>query len=91
MSVANPFGTSAAETSDVTSPAYNAMVISPSNTVNFTFVARAIYVGTSGDITLLTANDQVVLFANAPVGILPVLCKRVNSTGTDASDLVALW
>jgi len=74
-----------------TVPALDGAAVTPSNTVGFGFVARAIYVGTTGDITLVTPNDVVLTFVGVPGGvILPVMCTRVNSTGTSASNMVAL-
>lgn len=73
------------------SPALHALAVTPSDTAYFNQVARAIYVGVAGDITLVTPNGEAVLFSNAPVGILPVMCIRVNSTGTTATNMVSLW
>jgi len=58
--------------------------------------AKALYVGTAGDITLVTAGDlsvagTPVLFKAVPVGTLPVQVRRVLATGTTATDLVALY
>lgn len=68
----------------------------PSDSVDVAFtngnkIARAMYVGTSGDITLVNGEGNTVLFSNVPVGILDVGFTRVNATGTTASDIVALW
>lgn len=91
--MANPWGTDAQTQYGlpVSSPAFHAAAITPSNSVNFDTVARAIYVGTTGNIVIVTPNDEVVTFTAVPVGILPVMAKRVNSTSTTASNLVALW
>jgi hypothetical protein len=52
----------------------------------------ALYSGSGGNITVLTTNNQVVLFAGVPAGtILPVKVFRVNATGTTPTDIVALW
>ena len=54
-------------------------------------VSRGIYVGTAGDLALVTAKGTTVTFSNVPVGILPVQAKQINNTGTTASDIVALF
>ncbi len=54
-------------------------------------VCRALYVGTTGDVKVTTADDTDVTFTAVPVGILPVQAKRVFSTGTTASNIVALY
>ncbi len=77
---------------DGSAPASHAVVVTPSDTVDLTDVARALYVGTTGNITVVMASGEVVLFSNVPVGILPIMVTRVNDTGTDAlTDLIALY
>jgi hypothetical protein len=52
----------------------------------------AIYVGTAGDVAVVSQSDVVTIFDGVPAGaVLPVAAKRVNSTGTAASDIVALY
>lgn len=55
-------------------------------------VASVIYVGTSGDVRVLTAGGQDVTFVGIIGGsFLPVQVLKVFQTGTGASDFVALW
>jgi len=51
---------------------------------------NAIYVGVTGDVTAVIGG-AAVLFKAAPVGILPISATRVNSTGTTATNMVALY
>ena len=53
---------------------------------------QAIYVGTGGDIALrLIGDSTVVTYTNVPSGSwLPVLCDKVMSTNTTASDIVRM-
>lgn len=75
-----------------TGPATNAVAITTSDSANFSFSqCRAIYVGVTGDITLDTPFQTSVLFKAVPVGILPVAAVRVRTTGTTASQMVALY
>jgi len=76
---------------DGSAPASHAVVVTPSDTVNLTDVARALYVGVTGNITVVTAAGEVVLFSNVPVGILPVMVIRVNATATTATNMIALY
>lgn len=77
-------------TSD-TSPAAGAVAVSLSDIVNIV-PCRALYVGVSGDVKVLTPNNgTAVVFKAAPVGVLPVQAIRVYSTGTTATDIVALY
>jgi hypothetical protein len=74
-------------------PAGGGQAVTKSDTTYFTGgAARAIYVGTGGDMTVvLLDRTTTLLFANIQDGsIIPIQCTRINSTGTDASDFVAL-
>jgi hypothetical protein len=78
---------------ELNTPNYShAFAIVPSNTVDFTYATRAIYVGVTGSVTLVTIHDEVIQFVAVPAGtVLPIRAKRVNTTGTGASSLVGLY
>lgn len=68
-----------------------AQVVTPSDTVSFANgKCAALYVGVSGDITMINAG-VAVLFKNVQIGILPVECTRVNATATTAASILALY
>jgi hypothetical protein len=80
--------------------ARRANAVTPSDTVNIPNPASteyaqdgcAIFVGTGGNIRVLTVGGDDVIFANVADGqFLPVQVLRVFSTNTAASDIVALW
>lgn len=72
-------------------PANDAAVITKSDTVNLATIARALYVGGVGDVTLVTAAGNTVLFSAVPAGTtIPIRFSRVNSTATTATNMVAL-
>lgn len=76
---------------DSISTSHDGFSITPSDSTNFTNVARAIYVGTGGNVVLVTQMGTVLTFANVPAGTtLGVRAKRVNSTSTTASNLIGL-
>ena len=51
-----------------------------------------LYIGTGGNLTVFTVSGQTVLFSNVLGGtFLPVQILKVFSTGTTASNFVALW
>lgn len=83
---------------DFTSPADEAVVVVPSDTVNqfgtgaTSPLTRGLYVGGTGDVSVQMANiGTAVVFKAVPVGtILPIIITRVNSTNTTASLMVAL-
>ncbi len=74
--------------------------IAKSDTVNFVadtsnnpvgYTIACIYVGTTGDVAIVSATDTALTFKNVPSGtFLPVLAKRVNSANTTASDMIGL-
>jgi len=74
------------------SPADDAAAVTPSNTVDLPTVARSLYVAGTGDVRVITAKGTTVTFTAVPAGyILPVRCRRVTTTGTTATGIVALW
>lgn len=72
-------------------PATDAFAITPSDVAEFTYVTRAIYVGGTGNITVIMQDGTQVLFAAVPTGyVLPVKVRQVLATGTTATNLVGL-
>ncbi len=74
-------------------PATGGAAVTKSDTVNVTGGPfRALYVGSTGDVVVVMLGTQVLTFVGVPTGaVLPVSGIRVNSTGTTASSIVALW
>jgi hypothetical protein len=76
----------------LSTPARDAAVIAPSDSVDLTVVPRAIYVGVTGALAAVMAGGQTVTLQNVAAGsLLPIRVARINATGTTASGLVALW
>lgn len=51
-----------------------------------------LYVGVGGDVRVLTAGGDDVIFFNVPTGaVLPIQVVQVFATDTTASRIVALW
>lgn len=81
--------------------ANRAAAVTPSDTVNIPSLSSesgipnrgcVLYIGTGGDLTVLTVGGDEVTFTNFQDGsFLPVQVVRVYSTGTTASDIIALW
>lgn len=72
------------------------VAITPSDTVNIAENAQgefpgAIYVGVTGDISVVGADGSEVTFENVPVGWHPIRVRRINSTGTTASAIVGIY
>ncbi|MEM7059828.1 MAG: hypothetical protein AAF557_19755 [Pseudomonadota bacterium] len=77
--------------SGLESPAYHSAEVTPSDSTDLTTHARALFVGTGGDIRVMTSGGDTVVFRNVPAGILPVRIRRVFAVGTTAADMVAVW
>lgn len=73
--------------------AFLAFAVTPSDTVSFTAGQEpaALYIGGSGNVSIVTADGTDVVFQSAVAGsILPVWAARVNATGTTATGIVGL-
>jgi len=66
--------------------------VTPSDTVDTTFVTAALYVGGAGALTVTPFGGGAnVAFAAVPAGTtIPIRVTRVLSTGTAATSIVAL-
>ena len=81
--------------------ASRASIVTPSDTVDIPIVSDSngrgnngcvLYVGIGGDLRVLTAGGDDVVFTGFPDGgFLPVNVVRVFTTNTTASSIVALW
>lgn len=76
--------------SGLTSPASRAAAVTPNDTTDLATVARALWVGGMGDVSVITAGGDTVTFAGV-AGLLPVRVTRVRATGTTATGIVAVW
>jgi hypothetical protein len=74
-------------------PAINASSITPNDSADLAQFTRLVYVGGTGDVTVnMAGSGTTILFKAVPVGtVLPIRVSRVLSTGTTATNLVALW
>jgi hypothetical protein len=82
----------AADRSRLNAPAYNASEVSPHDTNDLAYVTRGIYVGVSGDVTLVTASGDTITLVGLAAGLIhPIRAKIIKDTGTDAENIVALW
>ena len=73
-------------------PSTGYAVITKSDTVNLARPCRGIYVGGTGNLVAVMLDDTTCLFSTIPAGtVLPIVAKRVNSTDTTATSMVALY
>jgi hypothetical protein len=72
-------------------PCRNAEVVTPSDTADLANVSRYLWVGTGGNVVVITKGGQTVTLTSVPNGsLLPLCVSRVKSTSTTASNIVAL-
>ncbi len=71
-------------------PAGGVAAVTPSDSTVLTGV-RGLWVGTAGDVAIVARDGTTAVLANVADGTLvPVEATKVKSTGTTASDIVAL-
>jgi len=81
----------ARDTADL-SASYNYSAVTPSDSTNLSNVTRAIYVGGDGNMVCVKEDGNTVTFTGVKAGSwYPIRCKRVNSTNTTATNIVALF
>jgi len=73
-------------------PAIRAAAVTPNDSTDLSFVTRSLYVGGAGNVSVdLAESGTAVVFVGVPAGtFLPIRAKRVRSTGTTATNIVAL-
>jgi len=73
-------------------PALSAHAVTPDDDNDLTAGnASALYIGTSGDVNVITVGGTTATFVSHPVGYLPCRIQRVLSASTTASDILALY
>jgi hypothetical protein len=78
--------------SDDTAPASGFAAITPHDSTDLVYVTRAIFVGGAGNLVAVDEGNNAVTFTGVTAGsVLPIRVRRVNSTNTTATSLVALW
>jgi hypothetical protein len=76
----------------INAPAANAAAVTPHDGTNLSTTTRALWVGGAGDVAVEMLGSGTIVLAGIPAGtLLPIRVTRVNSTNTDATDIVALW
>jgi hypothetical protein len=71
-------------------PAWKLRAVTPSDATVIQ-TTRSLYVGVAGDLRVRDADGNTVTVKNAPVGYHPLQVDMVLSTGTAATDILALY
>lgn len=73
-------------------PAAGLLAVTPSDSADLSNgPARALYVGTSGDIAVIMADGTSGTIRSAAAGYHPLQVRRVKTTGTTESNILALY
>lgn len=86
----NPAGGSGSVSQNDQYSGVDAKAVTPSDTDTYTPAFRAIWVGTAGNVALVTKQGTTVTFTNVS-GLLPVACTKVMATNTTASGITGIW
>lgn len=78
--------------SGLNSPARNGTEITPDDGTDLANVSRGVWIGGAGNLEVLLQGDSAsVTIQNIAAGtLLPICAKRIYSTGTTATAIVAL-
>jgi len=72
-------------------PAKSLRAVTPHDTNELEYVAKALFIGTGGTLSLIAQEDTAAVSLTVVAGqIVPVRAKIVLDTGTTASGIVAL-
>lgn len=72
-------------------PSNDGFVLTPNDSIVQASTCRAVYVGSSGNITGVTVGGTVLTFVSVPQGtILPIRFTQVFASNTTAANLIGL-
>ncbi len=78
--------------SGIQSPAIDGEEVTPHDSNQLGQYSRALYVGGTGDLEVITATGNTIVLAAVPAGsIIPIRCGTVKATNTTATNIVALY
>lgn len=82
--------------SQLTRPGASTVAVTASNTVDITQLngeyPRALWVGGAGNVAVVTPDGVANTITGVPAGtLLPIQVRRVNSTSTTATSMVAIY
>ena len=79
-------------TADATVSARRAADVVTSNTVTYESPTRGVYVGVGGNVKVDMVSGGTVTFVGVAAGtLLPIQVERIYTTGTTATNMVALY
>jgi len=77
---------------DDLAPKQGGVAVTPNNTTPLPEPSKALWVGGTGNLTVTMLNGEDVTFTAVPAGEwLDIAVTHVKATGTNATNIVALW
>ncbi|MGB4107767.1 MAG: hypothetical protein WBK55_08235 [Alphaproteobacteria bacterium] len=68
------------------------VLVTPSNDDELEYLPRALFIAEAGDVALVGEDGNAEIFKDVAAGtILPVRPVKVLATGTDATEIIALY
>lgn len=87
----NPVGARGAPAGEIDLSSGDVLTVVKGDSGQDFLVSRALWIGTGGNVRVLTEKGQDVLFKNVADGtMLPVRATRVYATNSTAADILAL-
>ncbi len=87
--MANTFSS---HSSGLESPGEHAFAVTPSDSVDLTYVTRGIYVGATGTLKVTMLGGEAVTFTGLAAGVIhPIRASRIWATGTSATTILAIY
>lgn len=87
--MADPFPS---QTPSLLGPIENGFSVTPADGSDQPQVSRAIWVGGAGNLSVVTRGGDTITLVGVPAGtMLPIRATRIRSTGTTATNIVALY
>ena len=79
-------------TEDLLAPARHAAAVTPSDSTTLGFVTKRLFIGATGNVTVVMADGSSVTYTAVPAGsYLRIRVSQVKATGTTATNIVAEW
>ena len=74
------------------SPYEHAAAVTPNDSVDLANATRGIFVGGAGNLAVITLGGETVTLTGVTAGsMLRLRVSRIKSTGTTATNIMALW
>lgn len=78
--------------SDLESPGLEHYDITPHDINDEKLAFRSLYIGTGGNVALVSMSGVVKVYKNCANGsIIPMRGRRINVTGTTAADMIGMY